>query len=92
MTHKRALLYIHVAAVLFGLTGIFGELIQSSAMFITAGRATFATVILFIIIRAQGRRIHEGLRPNDWRLLLTAVLPVSLPSLPCANGWYYARK
>ncbi|MCQ9616829.1 DMT family transporter [Paenalcaligenes niemegkensis] len=78
MTHKRALLYIHIAAVLFGLTGIFGELIQSSAMFITAGRATFATLILFIIIRAQGRRINEGLRHNDWQLLLIAAVMLAI--------------
>ena len=35
MTRQRALTYIHIAAVLFGLTGVFGELIQAGAVVIT---------------------------------------------------------
>jgi len=46
MTPRRARLAIHVAAVLFGLTGVFGELIQSGAAVITLGRAIFAVLAL----------------------------------------------
>ena len=46
MTRQRALTQIHFAAVLFGLTGVFGELIQASAAVITLGRAIFAGVVL----------------------------------------------
>ncbi len=42
----QALVYIHVAAVLFGLTGIFGELIRSTAIAITMLRAAFAVATL----------------------------------------------
>lgn len=54
MTRQRALLSIHVAAVLFGLTGIFGELIQADAAIITAGRAAFAVIALMSFMRWQG--------------------------------------
>ena len=51
MTRKQALISIHLAAVLFGLTGIFGELIQSDALVITAGRAGFAVITLLGFMR-----------------------------------------
>ena len=69
MTHGRALAAIHVAAVLFGLTGIFGELIQVGAMLITAGRASFAVLALFISIRSQGRGLGQGMKAADFRTL-----------------------
>ena len=55
MSHRRALIAIHIAAVLFGLTGVFGELIQSNAGVITLGRAAFAVLALTLVARA-GRR------------------------------------
>lgn len=56
ISHHQALSRIHVAAVLFGLTGVFGELIQASAFAITFGRAAFAVLALigFALSRRQG--------------------------------------
>lgn len=51
MNRQRAVFAIHVAAILFGLTGIFGELIQADAMVITAGRASFAVLALLAVMR-----------------------------------------
>lgn len=57
MNSRQAQLAIHLTALLFGLTGIFGELIQASATLITAGRALFATVALLLFIGHAGHRI-----------------------------------
>lgn len=46
ISKKRALVYIHFAAILFGSTGIFGAVIQTSAIMITFGRAVFAVISL----------------------------------------------
>lgn len=78
MTHGRALAAIHVAAVLFGLTGIFGELIQVGAMLITAGRASFAVLALFISIRSQGRGLGQGMKVADFRTLLMASIMLAI--------------
>ena len=78
MTHGRALAAIHVAAVLFGLTGIFGELIQVGAMLITAGRASFAVLALFISIRSQGRSLRQGMKAADFRTLLLASIMLAI--------------
>ncbi len=78
MTHGRALAAIHVAAVLFGLTGIFGELIQVGAMLITAGRASFAVLALFISIRSQGRGLRQGMKAADFRILLMASIMLAI--------------
>ncbi len=61
MNARQAQIAIHVTAVLFGLTGIFGELIQAGALLITAGRALFATGALALFIRHQG---HKTRRPS----------------------------
>ena len=56
MNSRQATTAIHITAVLFGLTGIFGELIQGSAALITGGRAAFATVALLLFMRRTGHR------------------------------------
>lgn len=60
MTHTRALLSMHVAALMFGLTGIFGKLIQLGPVAIVAGRALFAVAALFLFSRLFVRPILRG--------------------------------
>ncbi|RTZ40918.1 DMT family transporter [Candidimonas sp. SYP-B2681] len=72
MNRQRALFAIHSAAILFGLTGIFGELIQADAMVITAGRASFAVLALFAFIRYQGASWTQGLSVRSFGVLAGA--------------------
>lgn len=72
MTRTQALIAIHVAAVLFGLTGIFGELITASAAVITAGRAAFAAVTLAIFMRARGGSMWRGINKHNTYILASA--------------------
>jgi drug/metabolite transporter (DMT)-like permease len=72
MNHKQAQIAIHIAAVLFGLTGIFGELILASPTAITAGRASFAVVALAWFIRYQGGGLLQGLQIRHATVLLSA--------------------
>ena len=72
MTRQRALAYIHVAAVLFGLTGVFGELIQASAAVITLGRALFAVVALAGFARLQRRPLFNAMSPAQLFMLIVA--------------------
>lgn len=59
--HRNALLVAHVAAVLFGLTGILGALIQADASIITFGRATFAFIALGFVAGLKGTRLLDAL-------------------------------
>lgn len=61
MTHSRALLSMHVAALMFGLTGIFGKLIQAGPLVIVFGRALFAVAALFLFARLFTRPILRGM-------------------------------
>ncbi|MBV7487018.1 DMT family transporter [Bordetella sp. BOR01] len=72
MTRQRALVYIHFAAVLFGLTGVFGELIQASAAVITLGRAVFAVLALAGFARIQRRPLFKALSPAQLFVLIVA--------------------
>lgn len=72
MTRSQALVAIHIAAVLFGLTGIFGELIQADATVITAGRAGFAVVALALVGRSAGTSVWRTARSRDIPILVTA--------------------
>lgn len=53
MSLTQAYWAIHLAALFFGLAGIFGALIHASAEFITMARALFATLVLtsFLMVR-----------------------------------------
>lgn len=72
MTRSRALLSIHAAAVLFGLTGIFGELINADAVAITAGRAGFAVATLLVFARASGTSVWRNMTPRNTVILAAA--------------------
>ncbi|MYN14765.1 EamA family transporter [Pusillimonas sp. TS35] len=72
MSRQRALLAIHVAAVLFGLTGILGKLIQGDPMAITAGRAGFAVAALYAVLRLQGGATVRGVSPRSLAALFAA--------------------
>ncbi|WP_235914836.1 DMT family transporter [Pelistega ratti] len=47
--HTKGLIFAHIAAVLFGMTGILGALISTDANFITFGRASFAFIALALV-------------------------------------------
>lgn len=72
MTRHRALTYIHIAAILFGLTGVFGELIQASAAVITLGRAVFAVISLGLFARMRRRPLLGALTPAQLFVLVIA--------------------
>ncbi|MFK3681919.1 DMT family transporter [Pseudomonas sp. NPDC088890] len=63
LSHRNALLVAHIAAVLFGLTGILGALIHADATVITAGRAVFAVLALGVMALMQRKALFTGL---DW--------------------------
>ncbi|MGC4012350.1 MAG: DMT family transporter [Pseudomonas sp.] len=65
-THRNALIAAHVAAVLFGLTGILGALIDADASIITFGRAAFAVLALGAVSQLQSQPVFRGL---SWRKL-----------------------
>lgn len=75
LTHQKALVMAHIAAVLFGLTGIFGALISGSAEVITFGRALFAVMGLLVILYWQRKPIIKGIsRFKGAMLLLSGAL------------------
>ena len=61
MTHRNALLAIHFGALMFGLSGVFGKLAESTPLIITLGRAGFA--VLALLLAAQFLR-SGGAAPN----------------------------
>ena len=62
LSRSQALGHIHVAALLFGLTGVFGELIQAGAITITFGRAAFAVCALVGVAAWQKQSLVKDLR------------------------------
>ncbi len=46
MTRRQALIAIHIGALMFGLSGVFGKLAESAPLFITFARALFAVLAL----------------------------------------------
>lgn len=74
-THRNALIMAHIAAVLFGLTGIFGALIDATAETITFGRAFFAVLGLALILLFQKKSFFRNIsRFKALMLLLSGSL------------------
>lgn len=64
MTERKALWAIHLGALLFGLSGIFGKLAGTSPQMIAAGRSVFAVLalLLFAKLVSNATMIRPGLR------------------------------
>lgn len=70
MTTSRAIASMHIAALMFGLTGIFGKLTQAGPVAIVLGRAFFAVLALLIFARIFSSPVMRGI--NRTRLLQLA--------------------
>lgn len=70
MGRRGALGVAHIAALLFGLTGIFGVLITTSVEMITLGRAAFAVLGLWLLLLGQGRSLEWQFTLKEWGILL----------------------
>ncbi|MDM8350158.1 DMT family transporter [Pseudomonas sp. sp1636] len=68
MTERKALLAIHLGALLFGLSGIFGKLANTLPMAIVGGRAIFAVVALALFARLLSQEHSQ--RPNARQLAM----------------------
>lgn len=71
LTRRQSLFAIHLVAILFGATGIFGAVIEANAAIITWGRAAFAVLTLVILGSAMGEKglKHAFERTRVWALL-----------------------
>ncbi|MCD1127686.1 hypothetical protein LPW36_17165 [Jinshanibacter sp. LJY008] len=64
MTRSTALWQMHAAAVLFGISGIFGKLIISGVAVLVFGRALFAVLSLSLLLVKSRRLPWQGMCPR----------------------------
>ena len=75
ISHGRALFYVHVVALFFGVVGVIGHLITADAPAITLGRALCAVLTLIAVGRLQRRPILGVLTPAQiFVLVITGCL------------------
>ena len=75
ISHSRALFYVHIVALCFGLAGVFGHLITAGAPVITLGRALCAVLTLICVGRLQRRPLLRALTPAQiFVLVITGCL------------------
>lgn len=68
MNHRTALGALHIGALFFGLTGVFGKLASAAPSIIVFGRAAFAVLALALFGRFAGPA-WKALQAQDWRRL-----------------------
>jgi drug/metabolite transporter (DMT)-like permease len=74
MTHRNALLAIHLGALMFGLSGVFGKLAASTPLIITLGRAGFAVVALILAAQMLPSKGTQPTARQRFGLLLGGLL------------------
>ncbi|WP_434776952.1 DMT family transporter [Neisseria sp. Ec49-e6-T10] len=78
MTRKNALFTMHIAALLFGVSGIFGVLIQTDTNTIVLGRGLFAFIAMSLMCYPFKVFPWQGLRAKDLVLLLLVGILLTL--------------
>jgi drug/metabolite transporter (DMT)-like permease len=66
---KKDLIILHTAVLLFGLSGLFGKLIEAPAQVIVSGRVIFATIFLYIILKFKNEKV-ELTSPTSRKILI----------------------
>lgn len=74
MSLRNALLGLHLGALAFGLSGIFGELAATSPVAIVSGRALFAVLALSLFLIVLGRPLRIAARHLSWLSLAGMLL------------------
>ncbi|WP_096188072.1 DMT family transporter [Evansella halocellulosilytica] len=75
MFRKRELLYIHLAVLLFGFSGLFAEWVTLSALLIVFGRVIFASFFLLVVLVTKNEKVLlQSKRQVGPFLLLGALL------------------
>ncbi|NWE46330.1 DMT family transporter [Pseudomonas gingeri] len=75
MTPRSALGALHIGALMFGLTGVFGKLAAASPAIIVFGRAAFAVLALTLFASLARNGGWQRLHARDWQgLLLSGLL------------------
>ncbi|NVZ63779.1 DMT family transporter [Pseudomonas gingeri] len=75
MTPRSALGALHIGALMFGLTGVFGKLAAASPAIIVFGRAAFAVLALSLFAGLARNGGWQRLHARDWQgLLLSGLL------------------
>jgi len=70
MNSRTALVGLHIGALLFGLSGVFGKLAAAGPGMIVFGRAALAVVALACFARLAQARRWQSLGKGDWGWLL----------------------
>jgi drug/metabolite transporter (DMT)-like permease len=73
---KRALAAVHLAVLLFGLSGLFGKLLSLPSLIIVFGRTAWAFAALVLLLGL--RRLLYLPHRSDWELLLVSGAVLSL--------------
>lgn len=74
---RRNLIEIHIAVLLFGLTGLFGKAIDIPARYIVLGRVFFASLSMGLFFMVRGKSIRLR-RASDYPCLLAVGLILAL--------------
>ena len=76
-TYTQGLLAVHLAVLLFGLSGLFGKLLPLPPLVIVLGRTLFASLTLGLALRCQRRSIRVRSR-SDFQVffLLGSILAI----------------
>ena len=71
---RKSLLMAHLSIVLFGFSGIFGNLLQLPALIITLGRVFFSSLALLLVLLATRRPIRLERMRDFWSLAALGLL------------------
>lgn len=55
---KRGLISVHIAVVLFGLSGLFAKMVDLPSSVITFGRVLFSSLFLLVFLKIKGQNIR----------------------------------
>ncbi len=72
--NNKSLIEIHVAVLLFGVSGLFGKLIELPSIIIVLGRVFFSSIFLILILKYLKRDIRLGKKRDYIYLIFMGII------------------
>lgn len=72
--HKKSILHLHIAVMLFGLAGVVGQFVEVPSVMVAMGRVVCSSILLFVIAKVKQDSLKLDSKRDYFGIVATGVV------------------